>query len=559
MTSLHVGMNSIPEKEMKEIITITIRKDSMKILCEVPIKDKTLTELDISGKNLGMEGALVVAEYLRDNGALLILNMSKNRMKGAEAGKALGDALAANTVLKELDLCGQPGYPNMDIAFVKAFTPGLSDNRALAKFNISKNDMCAGGCNAIFGALKGNGTLTELNIAKNKLSYGTANQVLLVGDMVEACCKGSSRHYPGKIECDSRDGTFQVKFNDGDVDRRVPRQKIKAADMSAVIALANAIPNMGVLSSVNVLSNDIPVEQAQELVKIMRSKENLTTLCGLTGVETELDFSSQGLGAGDAVLIANDISDMGGLSIANVMGNKIGKEQLSKLQEIMRSKPNLISLCGIADDATEADLSGLGMDADDADILVSELPDKRVLSVLNVASNNLGELVLPEVWTKKRERFGGKWQNQEVFTHTDGTKQIEHPGKPEGIIALANAIPDMGALLVLSLKSNGLLNKESGRALADALKGNSILTELDVSSNYEKRNTSSQDGPGFAQELAVGIRDNGALTQLDISDNELAQGEPIRDCYGSTTGYRTETAGVSNNTCDHFSWAYLHY
>jgi hypothetical protein len=67
---------------------------------------------------------------------------------------------------------------------------------------------------------------------------------------------------------------------------------------------------MGALSSANFLGNFIPVEQAQELVKIMRSKDTLTTLCGLTGEETELDFSSQGLGAGDAVLIANDINDM---------------------------------------------------------------------------------------------------------------------------------------------------------------------------------------------------------------------------------------------------------
>jgi hypothetical protein len=62
------------------------------------------------------------------------------------------------------------------------------------------------------------------------------------------------------------------------------------------------------------------------------------------------------------------------------MGNSIGKEMLSKLLEIMRSKPNLVSLCGIADDATEADLSGLGMDADDAIILASELPDKGALT-----------------------------------------------------------------------------------------------------------------------------------------------------------------------------------
>jgi hypothetical protein len=56
----------------------------------------------------------------------------------------------------------------------------------------------------------------------------------------------------------------------------------------------------------------------------------------------------------------------------------------------MRSKPNLVSLCGIADGATEADLSGLGMDADDAAILASELPDKGAMTSLNLASNSLG-------------------------------------------------------------------------------------------------------------------------------------------------------------------------
>jgi hypothetical protein len=82
--------------------------------------------------------------------------------------------------------------------------------------------------------------------------------------------------------------------------------------------------------------------------------------------------------------------DMGALSIANVMGNSIGKKMLSKLQEIMRSKPNLISLCGIADGATEADLSGFGMDADDAIILASELPDKGALTKLDISRNDIG-------------------------------------------------------------------------------------------------------------------------------------------------------------------------
>jgi Leucine-rich repeat (LRR) protein len=78
LTSLHVGKNNIPDIKMREIIAITMRMESMKILCEVPFKDKTLTELDISGKNLGMEGALVVAEYLDGNDAITSLNLSDN-------------------------------------------------------------------------------------------------------------------------------------------------------------------------------------------------------------------------------------------------------------------------------------------------------------------------------------------------------------------------------------------------------------------------------------------------------------------------------------------------
>jgi hypothetical protein len=77
------------------------------------------------------------------------------------------------------------------------------------------------------------------------------------------------------------------------------------------------------ISSVNVLQNAIPVEQAQELVKIMQSKEKLITLCGLSGKDATLDFSDQGLGPGDAVLIANDISDMRAMTSLNLSDNDI--------------------------------------------------------------------------------------------------------------------------------------------------------------------------------------------------------------------------------------------
>jgi hypothetical protein len=92
LTSLQVGSNGIPEKEMREIMAIAMRMDNMKILCEVPFKDKTLTVLDVGGKDLGMEGALVVAEYLDGNEAMTSLNLAYTKL-GVEGAKIIAACL----------------------------------------------------------------------------------------------------------------------------------------------------------------------------------------------------------------------------------------------------------------------------------------------------------------------------------------------------------------------------------------------------------------------------------------------------------------------------------
>jgi hypothetical protein len=127
LTSLHVGENRIPEQEMREIMTIAMRMDSMKILCEVPFKDKTITKLDVSGKNLGLEGALVVAEYLDGNGALSKLDASANGMFGCgdKTGvTAWAAALKASTSITELK-------NDIDADDVKILAPAISDNGAM--------------------------------------------------------------------------------------------------------------------------------------------------------------------------------------------------------------------------------------------------------------------------------------------------------------------------------------------------------------------------------------------------------------------------------------------
>jgi hypothetical protein len=145
---------------------------------------------------------------------------------------------------------------------------------------------------------------------------------------------------------------------------------------------------MGAISSINLLKNKIPVEQAQELVKIMQAKENLTTLCGLSREEIELDFSGQYLDAGDAVLIANDIRDMGALTSLNMSKNGLlSKEGGTVLGEMLKGNTLLkeldVSSSGESMPFSKKDGPGFAKE------LAVGISDNGALTSLDISDNNL--------------------------------------------------------------------------------------------------------------------------------------------------------------------------
>jgi hypothetical protein len=189
-------------------------------------------------------------------------------------------------------------------------------------------------------------------------------------------------------------------------------------DCSGIIAIANAIPNMRALSSINLLKNHIAVEQAQKLVKIMRSKEKLLTLCGLSKEETKLDFSNQGLKVGDAVLIANDISDMGALLVLSLNGNLLG--------------------------------------ADGGKALAKGLKGNQVITELNIADNNLSNggtgmsgvialaHVIPNMGAIVQFTFSGDSDDSKPVTMETSMTEADFSGKglgPSGAIMLSAFLP----------------------------------------------------------------------------------------------------------------------
>jgi hypothetical protein len=106
-----------------------------------------------------------------------------------------------------------------------------------------------------------------------------------------------------------------------------------------------------------------------------------------------------------------------------------------------------------------------------------------------------------------------------VYTHTDGREQKDNPGKPEGIIAIANAIPDMRALTSINVENNNIPGAQEEEIyqqvrmhkLRAALR-DEALTELDVS------------GIGFGAEgvplVAKYISGNRAISTLTFGDTQ---------------------------------------
>jgi hypothetical protein len=122
-----------------------------------------ITELDISSNMLGwkgyedpdMSGVIALANALPDMRALLVLNLAANGFTRAEAGKALGDAIAANTALKELDISGgEYSHTRCDVEFVQTISAGLRDNGAMTSLNLAENYMGDDGAKHIAAAIK---------------------------------------------------------------------------------------------------------------------------------------------------------------------------------------------------------------------------------------------------------------------------------------------------------------------------------------------------------------------------------------------------------------------
>jgi hypothetical protein len=218
--------------------------------------------------------------------------------------------------------------------------------------------------------------------------------------------------------------------------------------------------------------------------------------------------------------ISQGLSDNGALSSANLLGNRIGIDQAKALATILKEHSALKSLCGNRGDETELDMRGKKIDAEGAIMLAPEIIDNGALLSANLLKNNI-----PVEQAQELVRIMQSHKTLTTLCGLSGKEtELNMSGKMRGAggaIMLAPEIIDNGVLLVLSLKNNSLGTKEAGKVLGEILKANSVLKELDLSSNHVHPGMGGHS-LGFAQELANGIKDNRALSSANLLANNIS-------------------------------------
>jgi hypothetical protein len=135
------------------------------------------------------------------------------------------------------------------------------------------------------------------------------------------------------------------------------------------------------------------------------------------------------------------------------------------------------------------DISENRLNVEGTKLLAKALESNQIMTALNISSNSM------------------TWNGEKL-------------GDMSGVAALADANPGMGALLVLSLKSNSL-RAGGGKALAESLKGNQVITELNIAGNdlgLDGRDGGADTSGVVA--LADVIPDMGAISTLTFGDKQ---------------------------------------
>ncbi len=252
---------------------------------EIPIKEmraNSLTELDLNGKGVGVEGGMVVAGLIPLMGALTMLSLAKNRL-GEGGTKAICEALEQNRTLKKLDISGSE---------YKQVARNLSS--CLLDGECEDNIGGSAGAKHVAKMLGVNGGLTVANLLGNQLDAESAKLLAEVAKQ-----KGISL-------CGIRRDQTTADFSSKGL--QPPDAILLASDLSQAIVT-------GALTALDLYLNGLKSEGVRAVCKAIKSNKE-TKLASL-------NMGRNSIGPTGANAVAAMVAVTGGLTSIDLSHNQL--------------------------------------------------------------------------------------------------------------------------------------------------------------------------------------------------------------------------------------------
>ena len=490
-TSVDGCWNDITGNVAQELATVVLSKPTLEIFCNIPIKKlraDSLSELDLSGKGVGVPGALVLANLLPVTGGLTALNLKSNHL-GDEGVSAVCETIQSNKETKLASLnFGNNGIGPVGANAVAAM---VAVTGALTSLDLSSNQLCgldrygrgtftAEGITAIADALRVNGALTKMLLAKNKLGEeGT------------------------KFLCDALVGNNTLKELDLSGDNSFGGTVSNIGETAGAKHVAKMLLVNGALTALNLKSNHLGDEGISAVCEAIQSNKE-TKLASL-------DFGKNDIRLVGANAVAAMVAVTGTLTVTSLLGNDLDVESAKLLAEVAKQKG--ISLCGIKRDQTTADFSDEYLKPPDAILLASDLSQAIVtgaLTMLSLTKNRLGEEgtkaiceALEQNTTLKELDISGGYDG-----NIGGSAGAKHVAKMLGVNS---------ALTVTSLLGNDL-DAESAKMLAEVAKQKGIslcgIQRDQTTADFSNKCLKLPDAILLASDLSQAVV-TGTLTKIE--------------------------------------------
>ncbi|KAK3271239.1 hypothetical protein CYMTET_20398, partial [Cymbomonas tetramitiformis] len=487
------------------------------------LRRNELTELDLSGKGLRCEDAIILGAALVSNVSLSTLNLAGNNI-GPDGAKALAVAFTQNAEgvfnrsLNTLDLSGNklvvpsPDPPYRDVSGIKAVAEALVFNTSLSTLLLADTNIGPEGAKALAFALTPNEegafntSLNTLDLLKNGIGPEGAKALAI------ALAPNENGVFNRSLN------TLNLEDNQlcgVDLYGRLPY------DASGIKALADALALNGTLHTLTLADNEL-------------CNPRVATL----GSEEDDPLSRDGISALATALVLNK-----SLDTLDVRGTNITGKDAEKLAEAVLKHPSLqvfnkIAMQDMRDDKlTELDLSDKNIGVLEALVLSKLLVFNGSVKTVNLKGNQIGpegaKALAAALTPNEQGAFNGSLNTLDLGDNnlcyscvsTFGRKQFD----PSGISALAAALVLNNSMDTLDVCGNLIAGKDAEKLAEAVLRHPSLqvfnkiamqdmrddkLTELDLSD----KNIGVLEALVLSKLLVF----NGSLNTLILDGNRLA-------------------------------------